>query len=715
MIEKLPLWNYPGTHPAFYEGDSVTAIEQTAKIHAKMNELIEDYNKFANECNTKIETFEGKTLEELQIFETGLRQEFQDFINTVDIKFSSYDLNVSEIKKELDKTIESVERVRETILKDIELAGDIVQTTGNNTTTVMSQKATTEAIYIKGKTSKTVNEKVIFLTEKDPVITSDLSLKRATLHGVNHFDLENASFTANSYSGSHTVTKENGGIKVVCTVTDISSYIRLTSSFIARFTGLMFCSCEADCEGDIRDIIFLVKVNGNQHTMCYGRGLLYQGVNVTEGDTVELSFYTHVGTGEGNTLYYKNIQCSYGGLYDYTPYSKPITNSKKIINLPSGFDEWYTDTTSDSTGGLSRFTLNDLISDMKEYPVDNDTIPRNVKVTGAELVPYNEIYQGTEGVGIANNGRITFLSRSVQSRNDLPTYLENNPITISYESTEDSEEYLTNFDISDVCQGKIVEFESAQKLIYYHTPIDEKKYKCVCFGDSITGASSDKTDYPSMMEHNSDMICYNVGFSGSRLTDHASSIYRPFSLNRLIDAVVSKDFSSQEANAESCGGLYPEHLSVLKSIDFSKVDFVTVFFGTNDWYSDTPLKSIDDTNSTNKHHTNVEDALIYSIKTLLNNYPHLRIVVISPYWRAVENGKDSDIESNGKGDYLSEFADYIKEISEKVLHLPTINLYRNSGVNVITNRYYTYDGTHPTETMKRIISKKIIEKIEEIK
>jgi lysophospholipase L1-like esterase len=218
-----------------------------------------------------------------------------------------------------------------------------------------------------------------------------------------------------------------------------------------------------------------------------------------------------------------------------------------------------------------------------------------------------------------------------------------------------------------------------------------------------------------MMERETDLTCYNVGFSGSQLTDHNDANYRPFSLNRLVDAIVSTNFTSQEATAQTCGGLYPAHLATLKSIDFSKVDFVTLLFGTNDWGASVPLKSVDDVATSDKQRTNVEDALIYSVNTLLTKYPHLRFVVITPYWRSASKGKDSDIDANNRGVYLGEFADYIQEVSENRFHFPCINLYKTSGANALTNRYYTSDGTHPTEMMKGIISKKILNNIQEIK
>ena len=45
-MNNLPIWNYPGTLPAFQDTESLTALEATAKVYAAMRKLIEEYNEF---------------------------------------------------------------------------------------------------------------------------------------------------------------------------------------------------------------------------------------------------------------------------------------------------------------------------------------------------------------------------------------------------------------------------------------------------------------------------------------------------------------------------------------------------------------------------------------------------------------------------------------------------------------------------------------------
>lgn len=90
-MKFLPRWCLSNLRPTIYDAESGSVIEQTAKVYGAMNELIEDYNKFADSWNEKIEQFINKTLEDEEAFRVALRQEFQDFINVVELKIMELD------------------------------------------------------------------------------------------------------------------------------------------------------------------------------------------------------------------------------------------------------------------------------------------------------------------------------------------------------------------------------------------------------------------------------------------------------------------------------------------------------------------------------------------------------------------------------------------------------------------------------------------------
>ena len=93
---KLPKWVVPDTFPALFDTDSATCIEMTAKLYGAMNELIDDYNAFVDRINEEIEAFETLTEKNYELFAISLRQEFQDFIDTIDLKVKAQDKAIAD-------------------------------------------------------------------------------------------------------------------------------------------------------------------------------------------------------------------------------------------------------------------------------------------------------------------------------------------------------------------------------------------------------------------------------------------------------------------------------------------------------------------------------------------------------------------------------------------------------------------------------------------
>ncbi|MBO7241786.1 MAG: hypothetical protein J6U90_04975 [Methanobrevibacter sp.] len=96
MIPLLPHWALTNKHPAFYDNESGSVIEHTAKMYAKVNELVVEYNSFVENVNTIIKDFTTTTTKDLEAFEVALRQEFQDFIDTVNLHIMSQDKDIED-------------------------------------------------------------------------------------------------------------------------------------------------------------------------------------------------------------------------------------------------------------------------------------------------------------------------------------------------------------------------------------------------------------------------------------------------------------------------------------------------------------------------------------------------------------------------------------------------------------------------------------------
>lgn len=111
-MTQLPHWCITDLQPAFYDTDSRTAVEQTGILYAKVKELIDIYNAFVDKVNEHIEEFEDGTNKSIEVFTIGMRQEFQDFIDIINLKVKDQDIiiadAVSYMKENIISTTNSV-------------------------------------------------------------------------------------------------------------------------------------------------------------------------------------------------------------------------------------------------------------------------------------------------------------------------------------------------------------------------------------------------------------------------------------------------------------------------------------------------------------------------------------------------------------------------------------------------------------------------------
>ena len=105
MITILPLWRLTDRYPSFYDSESGTAIEQTAKVYAAMRELQEDYNTMVSELNTKINEYEEGNSQDLVEFKSSIYKIIHDYIKMLDTKIKLQDLEIDEQTKTINEAI----------------------------------------------------------------------------------------------------------------------------------------------------------------------------------------------------------------------------------------------------------------------------------------------------------------------------------------------------------------------------------------------------------------------------------------------------------------------------------------------------------------------------------------------------------------------------------------------------------------------------------
>lgn len=101
-MKLLPRWIFTKGLGAFYDGESATCMEQTFKVYEAMNSLITEYNEFVDTTNKTITDFVAESEQNFDEFAIGLRQEFQDFIDTIDLKVVALNQAFDELKGDWD-------------------------------------------------------------------------------------------------------------------------------------------------------------------------------------------------------------------------------------------------------------------------------------------------------------------------------------------------------------------------------------------------------------------------------------------------------------------------------------------------------------------------------------------------------------------------------------------------------------------------------------
>lgn len=225
----------------------------------------------------------------------------------------------------------------------------------------------------------------------------------------------------------------------------------------------------------------------------------------------------------------------------------------------------------------------------------------------------------------------------------------------------------------------------------------------VCFGDSITGKYTTPC-IPDMIAERFGCTVYNVGFSGTRAVKRISTAYQYFDFQAIADAVVSGDFSLQDANVGETVSSYVERLNTLKSIDFSKVTHAYFFYGTNDFNGSQTIVSM-------------KNALIDGISRILTAYPNITPVIITPMFRfKVVDGTVVFLDDSTWVAYedktLVSYINGVEEVGNEN-YIPVINLLKTLGITKYnyTKWFNISDGTHPSEEGIKLVGKVIAEQL----
>ncbi len=238
--------------------------------------------------------------------------------------------------------------------------------------------------------------------------------------------------------------------------------------------------------------------------------------------------------------------------------------------------------------------------------------------------------------------------------------------------------------------------------------VQKSKYdgkKLVCFGDSITYGG-----YTDIIKSDSGILAQNVGLSSGRYaySDDSNQYINAFAFHNIVDSIVSGDWTIPDSiNGVSGYTNQYNQIQIIKTIDFSNVDFVSISYGTNDFSSATPLDNQNDPYDVETF----KGAIRYCLKKLLEAFPNLKIIGVTPCYRFwSESGTilyDSDEHTIG-GMYLNDYVEAVEEVYTE-FHLPCVNNYTIAGINKYNRLEYfaISDGLHPNVKGRAILGHRI--------
>ena len=269
-----------------------------------------------------------------------------------------------------------------------------------------------------------------------------------------------------------------------------------------------------------------------------------------------------------------------------------------------------------------------------------------------------------------------------------------------------------------------LEESGVDRYVTYLSHVAKKEntgYKVVMLGDSIIGNYDDLTSVPHYLETFSGAECFNCAFGGSNLaTDTVGSINQlllPFRGFKVIEAICNNSYTdmddaiAQDPSYQTLSENFAMHVNTLKNMDWSKVDIITMSWGSNDWSTSVKL---DDNTLNLKDTDTIGGALRTALETLWATYPHIKVMICGPVWRGgpISGGEldyDSDDHVNARDKYLKDYSDKEKDVA-KEYHVPFVEMYDQTNFNKFTWKQYfpssASNAVHPNAKGRYVIAKR---------
>lgn len=190
---KLNDWCLTGTKPAFYDTESATAIEQTAKLYGAVKTLIDETEKAINSLNETVELYKTGVINDFECFKAEITKITHDYVAMIDEKIRLQDVKINDsivyIKENLEEAIK-------TILNEMSANGELddviltavsgIENTINGLVTEVNSMNETFGNAISGLTDSVsqITNDIVLLKEQTNVSYNE-ETETLTIGGVN--------------------------------------------------------------------------------------------------------------------------------------------------------------------------------------------------------------------------------------------------------------------------------------------------------------------------------------------------------------------------------------------------------------------------------------------------------------------------------------------------------------------------------------------------
>lgn len=249
-----------------------------------------------------------------------------------------------------------------------------------------------------------------------------------------------------------------------------------------------------------------------------------------------------------------------------------------------------------------------------------------------------------------------------------------------------------------------------------YLPADDGETTIVCFGNNpFSDDRNSDTNLCNMIEEMTGATVYNCSIPGSYLSaynDHFIADSEPmdaFSFYWLATTFCMDNFQMFDKALENMQEVpddIVESTKLLRSIDFSKVDVITLMFDGSDYLAGRPMYN-DEYFSDSQQFTG---SMAAGIELIQYYYPHIRIIVMSPTYAY---GLEED------GSYASS---YIKTYGQSYLSTYVVKQAEAAyllGVSFVDNLYgtiyegiapdYLEDHLHLNEDGRKLVAERFVE------